>query len=491
MYVANFNSHDLAVIDSRTNLLAGPPISLLGAAEPFTLAITPDGSRAYVSNSNGDSLLAVDLRTKAVVGAPIPLDSDPNGIAITPDGSRVYVANSGAESVSAIDTKTNQKIGGPIQVERFPNGIAITPDGRRVYVCNEGSATVSVIDTQTNQQIATIPVQNSPSSIAVTPDGSRAYVVNRGSHTVSVIDTQANQVIGQPIAVDLNSANVSISPDGNRVYVTNLESGTISVIDRATNARLPDITGLVEAEFFALSADGRVGYVSTFEPGRVIPVNALNGQAVGGPIDVGQATGQVVVSPNQPPVSSFSFPRPRPGVPVGFDASASKDADGTITTYAWAFGDTDTASLATPAMSHTYRAPGRYQVTLTLTDDEGCSTSLVFTGQTAYCNGSTVATQTAIIKVAYPGVQLKCPRSAAPGSCRFKLRVVSKRGKRAKAQSAVARARVKPGKSTIVSLKPKKEFRKKLARAKRVLVKTTRTIHGTTRVSVRRVKIVQ
>lgn len=77
VYVANFNSHDLAVIDSRTNLLAGPSISLPGFAEPFTLAITPDGSRAYVSNSNGDSLLAVDLRTNAVIGAPIPSTATP------------------------------------------------------------------------------------------------------------------------------------------------------------------------------------------------------------------------------------------------------------------------------------------------------------------------------------------------------------------------------------------------------------------------------
>lgn len=306
-----------------------------------------------------------------------------------------------------------------------------------------------------------------------------------------MIDTQANQVIGQPIEVDLNSANVSISPDGNRVYVTNLESGTISVIDRATSARLPEITGLVEPEFFALTADGRVGYVSTLEPGRVVPVNALNGQAVGGPIDLGQATGQVVVSPDQPPVASFSFPRSRPGVPVGFDASGSKDPDGTVATYGWAFGDQQMETASSPQANHVYTGPGKYRVTLTLTDDEGCSTSLVFTGQTAYCDGSAVATQTAVIKVAYPGVQLKCPRNAAPGSCRFKLQVVSRRGKRAKIQSAVARARVKPGKSTVVSLKPKKAFRKKLAGAKRVLVKTTRTIHGTTRVSVRRLKIVQ
>ena len=45
-------------------------------------------------------------------------------------------------------------------------------------------------------------------------------------------------------------------------------------------------------------------------------------------------------------------------------------------------------------MSNGYRASGRYQVSLTLTDNEGCSTSFIFTGQTAYCNGSALASQT-------------------------------------------------------------------------------------------------
>ena len=42
-------------------------------------------------------------------------------------------------------------------------------------------------------------------------------------------------------------------------------------------------------------------------------------------------------------------------------------------------------------------------MTLSTTDNEGCSARIVFTGQTAYCNGSSVATATHTVKVVAPG----------------------------------------------------------------------------------------
>src|SRR5262249_19580023 len=54
---------------------------------------------------------------------------------------------------------------------------------------------------------------------------------------------------------------------------------------------------------------------------------------------------------------------------VTFDGRGSYDNDGRIVDYAWSFGDGTTGSGATPV--HVYRDPGRYEVTLTVTDDSG------------------------------------------------------------------------------------------------------------------------
>lgn len=127
-------------------------------------------------------------------------------------------------------------------------------------------------------------------------------------------------------------------------------------------------------------------------------------------------------------------------------------------------------------------------MSVTVVDNEGCSTALIFTGQTASCSGSASASQSATVKVAYPGVRVKCPKSARRGGCRFRLQAVTRKGK---PESAVASAKLKGGKSAIVSLKPKKRFRSALASARRIRVRETLTIRGSTRTLVRKLKVVQ
>lgn len=59
----------------------------------------------------------------------------------------------------------------------------------------------------------------------------------------------------------------------------------------------------------------------------------------------------------------------KPGMQVSFDASASSDFGGSITDYNWNFGDGTTANGIT--VSKIYSSANNYNVSLTVTDDEG------------------------------------------------------------------------------------------------------------------------
>lgn len=89
-----------------------------------------------------------------------------------------------------------------------------------------------------------------------------------------------------------------------------------------------------------------------------------------GLIQADQAVSTIATA-NAPPVASFTYSCN--GLTCSFDGSASSDPDGTITSYAWDFGDGATAAGA--AASHTYATAGTYNVTLTVTDDNGASDS--------------------------------------------------------------------------------------------------------------------
>ncbi len=71
-----------------------------------------------------------------------------------------------------------------------------------------------------------------------------------------------------------------------------------------------------------------------------------------------------------PPVADASGPYSGTvNEPVLFDGSGSSDADGSIVSYAWDFGDGNTGSGVNPA--HTYLTTGDFNVSLTVTDNDG------------------------------------------------------------------------------------------------------------------------
>ena len=81
-----------------------------------------------------------------------------------------------------------------------------------------------------------------------------------------------------------------------------------------------------------------------------------------------------MVLANSAPVASFSLSAGENGAySVLFDGSSSQDSDGSIVSYQWVFGDGFSGSGVTKL--HTYAAPGKYEVTLMVFDNDGVAGS--------------------------------------------------------------------------------------------------------------------
>lgn len=505
-FVANLGAHTVTPLDLVTNQ-AGAPIPVGG--DPDSIAISPDGRTAYVSNEIDGTISVIETATDRVIGAPIAAGSNPAEMALTPSGSTLYVTDELSNRVTVIDTSTRQAIGS-IKVGSFPNGIAVAPDGLSVFVSNAGGNTVSVIDTLTNSVAPSpIVVGEEPLGIAFTPDGAKAFVADGNGKSVTVIDARTDTVEGAAIKVGKEPGAIAVSTDGRRAYVANDESNSVSVIDTATNQVVGTAIKVGAGPTgIAITPDGRTAYVAESGAGGVSPID-LATSSVGALIPTGENAFAIAIAPDQTPLASFSVGPATAGAPASFDASASTDPVGRIVSYSWSFGDGQGATGG-PIASHTYAAPGTYTVTLTVDDGEGCP-GFVFTGRTASCSGPSTATVSRTVKVAAapqnapvavpqpggPRVRVGCPKSAKPGGCRFALQAVSGEPKRVKgklrrprSESRLARIKLAPGKSALVTLIPKPKFAARLEAAKKLLVREVETVKGETRTSYRKLRVV-
>jgi YVTN family beta-propeller protein len=396
VYVANSGSGTVSVINSSTNAVVA---AVAIGKEPVDVAITPDGRYAWVVDGSGNSVYVIDTKTRAVVQGPIAVGKAPRGIAITPNGGRAYVTNSGDDTVTVLNTATFGPVGEPIPVGKEPDGVAISTDGGTAFVAQRGGE-ISVIDTNRAEVVGTIDDSFGPSRITMTPDGRRGFVTNHAADTVTAFSPASHTVIGTPISVGEEPTGIATLPDGSSVYAASAVSGSLTQIDPSIDMpvgapiEFPGATGL------AFTPDGLHGYV-TDGGGSTASLLDPKRNTAAGAITVGEKPVAVAVVPDQAPTASFwvSPTSRRAKKRLTFHASNSIDPDGAIVDYSWDFGDHGRAEGPEPTRAHSYQRPGTYFVTLKVTDNEGCATETVFTGQTVSCKGNPLASITVPIKV--------------------------------------------------------------------------------------------
>jgi DNA-binding beta-propeller fold protein YncE len=404
---------------------------------PHAVALTPDGAHLYVAlgDSSMVGIYAADPDTGLIQSIDsVATPTAPTALAITPSGGMLFAANDSG-SISGFTIGLAGALTSPIGAgasipDTSPRGVAVSPDGARLFVTYSATdqlAEFAIGPGATLQHIADISTGTDPGAVVVSPDGSRVYVANSGSDDISAYQIAANgamsAVVGSPYTAGNGAAGIAISPDGSRALVANPTAGSVRtyVIGPAgelspvgTTTNLDGATALVVSPDSQHAYVGGTGHVWAFDLGPAGTLTA-SGPSV---TTSGQHTA-IAISPDLAPVAKF-IPAMKPaGSASRFDGTPSYDRDGIVATYTWDFGDGTTGTGTAP--SHTYAQAGTYTVRLTVTDDEACSTSFRFTGQTAACAGGTSATATKVLDVDTPPVPVTneppCVHDGNDGFC--------------------------------------------------------------------------
>ncbi len=136
--------------------------------------------------------------------------------------------------------------------------------GGRVWVVNQDDDTVSVFDGATRVRLQKITVGSAPRSIAVAPNG-EVWVTNKLDASISVID-QTSYSIRRTLAMPRDSQpfGVAFAPTGAAAFVALAATGQLTRIDTSTYARTHTASVGQNPRHIAVSADGKLVYVSRF-----------------------------------------------------------------------------------------------------------------------------------------------------------------------------------------------------------------------------------
>ena len=231
VYVTNFGSGDVSVINGRTGTVAG---TITVGSNPIGVAVDQVDDTVYVTNRTSGTVSVINGRSLDDSGT-ITVGSNPIGVAVNDGDDTVYVTNFSSGDVSVINGRT-RTVDDTITVGDNPVGVAVDEGDDTVYVTNFSSNTVWVINGRTRTVDDTITVGTRPYGVAVDQGDDTVYVTNEGSNNVSVINGRTRTVAGT-ITVGSSPNGVAVDDSGTNaglVYVANQGGNTVSVIGRVT-----------------------------------------------------------------------------------------------------------------------------------------------------------------------------------------------------------------------------------------------------------------
>lgn len=432
-FVGNPSSNTITSFNVGANgvpAATGAAATTTGAG-PNSLNITPNGAvltqANYTSASTVASWAIGATSSLTSTGPAIATNEGPIQSAISPNGKFLYQTSGfGGAGIKAYAIGADGKL---TLIETEPttsngNGISITPDGRYLYECTAigGLWDFAIAADGSLSQLngdGKVPGTNGCLGATITPNGQMLVTGELvGGSSLDQIRSRRIGADGSLTSVDTETVGyrpdeISASPNGR--FIVSFDKGSGGSTSASVSGTAIDADGqlthkttsfLVGAvgQFLgggAISPDGLYGYAALAGAGNNIygfkfDADGGVGETTGSPYPSGGsinslAAHQVLAfKPAQGPVAKISSSGT--GATRSFSAAGSTDADSAIGSYAWDFGDGQTASTATANTSHKFTTPGVFDVKVTAVATDNCQNVQIYTGRSTLCNPGSSAT---------------------------------------------------------------------------------------------------
>ena len=219
LYVAQLDDIRIGVINANTS----PPTyntNVVTSSLPRALAVAND--RVFVANYLTHSVTVIDTSTNEIE-AQIPTGRRPRALAVI--GNNLYVANEYDGSITVIDLATN----GTSTIDDVgTRPTALATIGQTLVVACQNESRVRYYDTPSGTTTQDVPLAGPASSLAVV--GQSIYATMPGQNQAVAIDPSY-----QVTTIAVGNYPIAVAEANGNIYVANKNDNTVSVIDVATN----------------------------------------------------------------------------------------------------------------------------------------------------------------------------------------------------------------------------------------------------------------
>lgn len=230
---------------------AAPPS---GARVPLSVAVTPDGTRAFVANRDDGTVSVIDTATDAVL-AEVPagpsaraLPHGPVHVAVDPEGRHAFALNAASTAITVLDAASHS-VTHQLAVPKGCKRLAFDFAGasRVLYVTNDALDEVLVFTEPVPGLFAPqppIPLEGiNPGPVVVLSDG-RLVVGNLGSHGLELLDPALPGASKTVASLDLGRLPYDLLVLGDELLVTTFTftpGGQVDGINQVLRVSLPGL----------------------------------------------------------------------------------------------------------------------------------------------------------------------------------------------------------------------------------------------------------
>jgi DNA-binding beta-propeller fold protein YncE len=237
VYVATFQTGEIEVYDLTTKELI-KKITIPGSTIQFpmrlgdTLTVTskvitggssldynPNNGMLYVANYNTNNVIVIDTKNNDTIVKTIDVSPHPIDVKVDPVTNQILVTSFASKKLTFISVDTNE-ITRTIDTGISPWGIGIDTREHLAYIAHHNSPYIAIVDILNKKVIKQIPIGFESQSIVVDTNEHKIYVSFHDVDKIVKIDGNNNE-IETVIELDGRTPNdIAIDPISHKLYAS-------------------------------------------------------------------------------------------------------------------------------------------------------------------------------------------------------------------------------------------------------------------------------